>query len=113
MRPDQIEQLKELAERLADVFIMEADPVNWSGAGKLPADMEKDERGNRVWEKRGAMATGGVLKYTLDLTAQGHASKINDDEEQAHRDDELDSKIEDAQKRAKAALDRAMKKAKA
>lgn len=36
LRPDQLKSLADLAEKLADVFITEADPENWSGAGKLP-----------------------------------------------------------------------------
>lgn len=112
MRQDQLVMLRELQEKLADVFLMEADPANWSGAGKLPNDMDKDERGNRVWEKRGAMATGGVLKYAIDLETH-HGSKSSDEDEQKHRDDELDKKIDDAQRRAADALKRVMGSAKA
>lgn len=112
MRPDQVTMLKELAERLADVFLMEGDPNNWSGAGKLPVDLSRDERGNRKWDKQNAMATGGVLRYVLDVTQGGDKNRINDDEEQQKRDSDLDRQILEASKRASAAMSRVLAKAK-
>lgn len=111
MRPDQLERLKDLSERLADVFITEADPENWSGAGKLPNEMSKGERGDRHWDRKGAMGTGGVLKYTLDLIAGGKAGETKDQGEQAARDADLEAKISDAEKRAKQAVARVIDKA--
>lgn len=111
MREDQKMRLHELAERLADVFISEADPDNWSGSGKLPNEMTKQERGDRHWDRKGAMGTGGVLKYTLDLIAGGKAGRINDPDEQAAREADLDAKISDAEKRAKQAVARVLDKA--
>lgn len=110
MRPDQFQQLQDLSERLADVFLSEADPDNWSGAGKLPADMTKNERGDRHWDRKGAMGTGGVLRYTIDLINSAKAATINDDDEQAARDADLEAKIDDAKKRAHAAMKRVLDK---
>ena len=112
MRPGQIARLQELAEELADVFINEADPENWSGAGIVPRDMTKDERGNRAWDKKGAMGTGGVLRYTLDLVGYHEGREPNSPAEQAARDADMDAKINDAEKRAAAAVERVMQKAK-
>lgn len=112
MRPDQIQMLKELSEKLADVFLQEADPANWSGAGKLPVDMEREERGNRKWDKQNAMATGGVLRYVLDVTQSGKTNKIDDEAEQAERDSDLDRQIREAEKRATTAMNRVLSKAK-
>ena len=64
MRPDQVERLKELTEKLADRFLMDADPSEWPGDGKSPADLTQQERGDAYWSKKNAMATGGVLRYT-------------------------------------------------
>lgn len=103
LRPDQIAMLNDLAERLADVFITEADPVNWTGAGRLPCDMSPQERGDRHWDRKGAMGTGGVLNTTLQLI------RHHGDENDTTADDEdLDRKIEQAQARAKKAIERAM-----
>jgi hypothetical protein len=110
MRPDQLQQLQDLSERLADVFLSEADPDNWSGAGKLPADMTKDERGDRHWDRKGAMGTGGVLRYTMDLIASRENSDTADDELQRARDADLEAKIDDAKKRAHAAMKRVLDK---
>ena len=112
MRPDQIARLQDLSEQLADVFITEADPTNWSGDGKLPCDMSRDERGSRHWDRKGAMGTGGVLKYTLDLVAAATKNAIDDPNAQTERDADLDAKISDAEKRAAAAVARVMNKAK-
>ena len=114
MRPDQLARLNELTEELADVFISEADPENWSGAGIVPRDMTKEERGNRHWDKKGAMGTGGLLRYTLDLIAQGVMNTNNNPggHAQQERDADLDAKIKDAEKRAEAAVARVLNKAK-
>lgn len=112
MRPDQLSKLSELSEHLADVFISEADPENWTGDGVAPRDMTKEERGNRHWDKKNAMATGGVLRYTLDLIKSGQDHEIDSPAEQAERDTDLDKKIVEAEKRAEAALARVMQRAK-
>lgn len=113
MRPDQLQRLQELSEELADVFIHEADPENWSGSGIIPRDMTKEERGNRAWDKRGAMGTGGVLRYTLDLIGFHEKTPFGTlPAEQAARDADLDAKISDAEKRAAAAVERVMSRAK-
>lgn len=112
MRQDQLQRLEELAEQLADTFIVEANPSNWSGCGKLPQDMSKDERGNRHWDRKGAMGTGGVLRYTLDLLQSGKKNEINDPDAQADRDSDLDAKIKEAEKRAAKAVSRVLDRAK-
>ena len=112
MRQDQFEKLQALSEELADVFINEADPENWSGAGIMPRDMTKEERGDRHWDRKGAMGTGGVLRYTLDLiTYHDKTSGGTTPAEQAAKDSDLDKKINEAEKRAEAAVARVMRKA--
>ena len=109
MREDQIKRLEELAERLADLFLIEADPDNWSGAGEMPNDMDTQTRGNRHWDRKGAMGTGGVLRYTLDLVK---VHQVPNGQDEAEQDADLDKKIKDAEKRAAAAVNRALDKAK-
>ena len=114
MRLDQLQKLQALSERLADVFITEADPDHWTGDGKLPADLSREERGDRLWDRKGAMATGGVLRYTLDLI--GHHGKRIDapgNPEDPAKESDLDGKIRRAEKEAAAAMDRVLTKAKA
>jgi len=113
MRPDQLQRIRDLSEQLADTFIAEADPGEWSGDGKAPADLTQQERGDRYWCKRNAMATGGVLRYTLDLIThheKGPAGGLPA-AEQAERDTDLDKKINEAEKRAEAAVARVMRRA--
>lgn len=62
MRQDQYERLQSLEERLLDVFIEEADPNNWPGAGIKIANMDQTTRGDSFWARKTA-ASVGVL-YT-------------------------------------------------
>lgn len=112
MREDQKQKLETLAERLADVFIVEADPDNWSGAGVIPKDMTQQQRGDRHWDRKGAMGTGGVLRYTLDLIASGQKNTIDDPQIQDERDSDLDAQIKEAEQRAAKAVSRVLDKAK-
>ena len=68
MREDQIERLKTLAEDIGEVFLEEADPNTWSGAGMPLSAMSKDDRGGRYWDKKNAIQTGTLLARVLDLT---------------------------------------------
>lgn len=110
MRADQLQRLQELSEKLADVFIVEADPANWSGGG-LPRDMSQEERGNRHWDRKGALGTGAVLAHTLNVIKhyEGRKPAPGDPED---TDDPMISVIDTAEQKAKQALDRVMNKAK-
>jgi hypothetical protein len=110
MRPDQITMLNELSEKLADVFLQEGDPANWSGAGKLPVDLTRDERGDRKWDKANAMATGGVLRYVMDITSAARKNEVESPPEGAERESDLDRQIKEAQARAAEAMKRVMGK---
>src|SRR3546814_11479219 len=57
MREDQYTRLLDLEEKLTEQFLAEADPVNWSADGLTPKDMSKDQRGDRYWCKKNAVAT--------------------------------------------------------
>jgi hypothetical protein len=87
MRPDQIERIRALSEDVAEAVIIEADPQNWTGAGKLPQDMSQKERGDRVWDKRGAAASIAILQRLVSLvvdSANPHDGRSDEaDEEQA------------------------------
>lgn len=109
MRPDQLKRIEELTESLSDRFIAEADPSEWPGAGKPLAEWSNEERGNAYWAKKNAMATGGVLRYTLDL--QQHVGKLNPGSEE-ELDADMDKRIRDAEKRAERAVKQALDRAK-
>ncbi|HEY5850408.1 MAG TPA: hypothetical protein VIT62_06540 [Lysobacter sp.] len=68
MRPDQIERLHELSQKLFDVVVVEVDPANWSGEGKVPKAMTKDERGDSVWCRKQAAASLALLTRVQALT---------------------------------------------
>ena len=91
MRPDQLERLRDLEERLADVVLEEADPDTWPGAGKPLASLTQQERGDRFWCKRNAAATFGLLERTVRTLADAVAPHGGRDES---HDDELGNEIE-------------------
>lgn len=110
MRQDQLERLQDLQERLADRFLLEADPQEWPGDGKAPADMTTQERGDAYWCKKNAMATGGVLRYTIDLMSR-HTPQEGDPPNTSEESD-LDRKIREAERRAQDAMKRLVDKSK-
>lgn len=107
MRQDQLKRLQDLSEKLADAFLLEADPSEWPGDGIAPADLTQQERGDRYWCKKNAMASGGVLRFALDLL-----DKRGGAESTAEADADLDRKIKDAEKRAAQAVKNALDRAK-
>lgn len=67
MRQDQIDRLQTLAEEIGEVFIEEATPENWNGAGIPLTQLDEKQRGNRYWDKKNAVQTGALLARVLDL----------------------------------------------
>lgn len=74
MRQDQIDRLNAIAEEIAEVFIDEATPNNWSGAGVSLVEMDADTRGNRYWDKKNAIQTGALLHRVMDLAVHDNNS---------------------------------------
>jgi len=109
MRPDQLQRLQDLSEKLADTFLTEADPGEWTGGSVGPADLTQQERGDRYWCKKNAMATGGVLRFTLDLISSHERPGGGTP---AEEDADMEARISEAEKRAAAAVKRAVDKAK-
>lgn len=46
MHQDYKTRLTALRDKFTDVVLEEAEPDNWSGAGKKPNELTKDERGD-------------------------------------------------------------------
>lgn len=103
MREDQIIRLKELAEEVSEVFIDEADPRNWNGAGMSLAQMDNETRGNRYWDKKNAIQTGTLLARLIDLA--GHDSRVGPS--RALDEDDADKQIAKFEKKAKELIDAA------
>jgi hypothetical protein len=102
MRQDQYERLQALSEQLTDVFIDEADPEKWPGAGIPLATMDKATRGDRYWSKKNAAATVMLIgrveslvgSIQSDSNAGTGAAAVTDSE------NELDQEIAEAEKEA-------------
>lgn len=99
MRPDQIERLQALSEKVADELIVEADPQYWDGHGKLPTELTDKERGNRVWQKKNAKGTGDVLRLVLDVGRAAQERASADPDTQAKRDEEEERQLQEIERR--------------
>lgn len=93
MREDQKARLDEISELLTEEFLNEADPREWPGAGLPPSSWDNEVRGNRVWIKRGAVATGAVIRSLTDLEDRHMKGLSKDPVTQEARDDDLDKHI--------------------
>lgn len=98
MRKDQIARLQDLAESIGEVFLDEADPANWNGAGVPLAQLDKDARGGRYWDKKNAIQTGTLLARVLDL--RDRDSRINGEGSKAQEED-AEQEINRFEKQAK------------
>lgn len=103
MRPDQLKRMQDLAEKLADVVLEEADPGMWPGAGTPLAEVSQQVRGDRYWCKKNAAATFMLLGKAEEIIARrgdGDREKITDEGE------DMDRTIAQAEKEASKALER-------
>lgn len=97
MRQDQYEKLQALEEKLADVFIGEAEPEQWPGHGIAPSAMDQKTRGDRYWVKKNAVATLSLMQRVattigqVQLRGAGTTPETSsgDGEAQDHLDDEV------------------------
>lgn len=103
MRRDQFETLQTLSERLTDVVINEADPDNWPGTGIPLVEMTKEQRGDRYWMKKNAVATLSLILRIHQLVDVPNAAAID-------RDDDLDAEVAAAEKEATRFLDELQRK---
>lgn len=115
MRQDQYDKLQALSEKLTDVVLDEANPDNWPGAGWAVTQLTKEQRGDRYWSKKNAVATLSLIGRIHQLTdvirlasnagAPGGAG-VKEPE------DGLDAEINAAEKEASRLLDEINRKTK-
>src|SRR3546814_662513 len=119
MREDQYTRLLDLEEKLTEQFLAEADPVNWSADGLTPKDMSKDQRGDRYWCKKNAVATIALTIRIGSLVGaiqrRGEVSPPVGEGEGAEDTSAglLDAEVSAAEKEARALMARFEKRAKA
>ena len=109
MRPDQIQRLAELSEKLAEVVLEEADPAEWPGANMPLASLSQQERGDRYWCKKNAAATFALLERTSSLLTDAKDLRNN----RPGEDDDMEKQIAAKEREAAKLLDKVMKGAKA
>lgn len=110
MREDQIKRLEKASEQLCDVFLLEADPQVWPGTNQSPDEWNPQVRGDRVWMKKNAIATGGVIAHTLNLIKhhrERNAAGFNSPRDTGN---EVEEQIKQAERQAKEATERVLRK---
>ena len=100
--PGYIDRLNELADKLTEVMLFEADPVNWVGHGENIGELGGKERMARQNDKRDAAATIQILvklHSLIDLNKRTNDGNViaADEEEEAK---ELAAKVRAAQREA-------------
>lgn len=60
-------RLQALCDDLLEVFLVEADPTRWTGAGVDPTEMDPKIRGARNWDMKNANQAGALAARALDL----------------------------------------------
>lgn len=114
MRQDQFEKLQELSEKLTDVVLVEADPETWPGAGWKPNELTKEQRGDRYWSKKNAVATLSLIGRIHQLTDAVRAASADggaDAGAVTNPEEELDAEIDSAEKEAAKLLDKVQRDA--
>lgn len=102
MRDDQYGKLQDLATKIADVVIHDADPDNWIAVNVPAKDLSREERGDAYWCRRLATSSLSVLmKVTSVLGQIQHQAKNGlNPVEPGDEADDLDQEIKDAEKEA-------------
>lgn len=109
MRQDQFESLQALGEKLLDVFIGEANPDTWPGAGKPSADLDRQTRGDRVWTKRDAAATLAVVQrisHLVDVVRTKTAAGAPSPDAVTEGEEDLEAECASAEKEAADLMDK-------
>ena len=102
MRADQLQRLKDLEEKLIDVYLEEADPEAWAGAGLPINDMSKEERGDRYWSKKNGVATIALAMRTAELVDRFEKGVGGGED----HDGDVDKQIAESEKEAARLLNR-------
>lgn len=105
MRPDQRERLEILRDRLLDTALLDADPSNWIGSGKVAVDMTQKERGDAYWCRKLAAASIALLTKVNNLVVTHTATTAGT----GKCEDELDEEVAQAERQAMALMERASK----
>lgn len=111
MHEDYKTRLTALCDKLTGVVLTESNPDNWPGAGKASADLTKDERGDRYWEKKNAAATLTLLVKIHSLIGMHNRGGTPADPESTV-ESKVDKQIAKAEADAQRIVAKAMAKAK-
>lgn len=118
MRQEQFDLLQQRAEQLTDIFLKEADPTTWPGAGIDDISMDAKTRGDRYWTKKNAFATMSLVQRivgvidTVRRKTAGGAGDDDPDTVKEHEDEDLEKEAALAEREAARMLKKATASAK-
>lgn len=118
MRQEQFDLLQQRAEQLTDIFLKEADPATWPGAGIDDIRMDAKTRGDRYWTKKNAFATMSLVQRIVGVidTVRRKTSSPTDPGNpgavQEHEEEELEAEAAAAEREAAKMLKKATASAK-
>jgi hypothetical protein len=104
MREDQYQKLQDLATKIADVAIHDADPDNWIGAMQPAKDLTREQRGDAYWCRKLAVSSLSVLVRVTSVVGQIQRNANAGTTPVDDGDDDLDGDIAAAEKEATALL---------
>lgn len=61
MKPEQLDKLEQLQDKPLTVAVDDCDPENWTGYGQKPRDMDRETRGNAIYDRKLAGQTLACL----------------------------------------------------
>lgn len=105
MREDQYRRLQDLEEKLTDEVLREADPDTWTAPGIQAKDLTQQERGDRYWCKKNAVATISLairIGSLIGMVQRNGPTGGADPEEEG--ENPMDAEIREAEAEAKKLL---------
>lgn len=114
MRDDQYHRLQALEEKLTDVLLTEADPETWTAPGVESKDLSQQQRGDRYWCKKNAVATISLtirIGCMIGVIQRNSAAGAGPGVVPETGEGLLDAEVNQAEKEARQLLKRLGKKA--
>jgi hypothetical protein len=113
MRDDQYHRLQALEEKLTDVLLTEADPATWTAPGVESKDLSQQQRGDRYWCKKNAVATISLtirVGSLIGTIQRNSAAGTGGGAVPESGENLLDAEVADAEREAKKLLSRLSKR---
>lgn len=109
MRDDQYRRLQALEEKLTEVVLHEADPDTWTAPGIDAKDLTQQQRGDRYWCKKNAVAAISLtirVGSLIGMVQRNGATGPETGGEEEQVEDPLAAELKEAEAQAQELLKR-------